>query len=160
RSVSPMELTLGVVGGFWTPRAAKQALWVVTQMTPGKSEELFKRMGNMAPSKSSLDRLPKLISERWEDDREKLEATLREGLKVPDGAVSIAVSLDGVFAPMEDSDVTQRRAQAAQEGRITKGPLGFREIGCATVSFCDEEGQCLGAIRMARSPEHKKPTLK
>jgi hypothetical protein len=32
RCVSPMELALGIIGfsgGFWTPRAAQQALWVV-----------------------------------------------------------------------------------------------------------------------------------
>ena len=40
-----MELVLGVVGDFWTPRAAQQALWVVTRMTPRKSAELFKRVG-------------------------------------------------------------------------------------------------------------------
>src|SRR4051794_8971047 len=45
RAVSPMELTLGIVGDFWTPRAAQQALWVVTQMTPKKAEELFERIG-------------------------------------------------------------------------------------------------------------------
>jgi hypothetical protein len=46
--------------------AAQQALWVVTQMTPKNTEDLFERVGNMTPSKSSLDRLPKLINERWE----------------------------------------------------------------------------------------------
>lgn len=160
RCVSPMELTMGVVGGFWTPRAAQQALWVVTQMTPKKAEELFGRVGNMGPSKSSLDRLPKVLSERWERDRSTFEGAMRDGLQIPDGSVSIAVSIDGVYAPMEDFDVTQRRAQAADEGRLTKGPLGYREIGCATVSFCDKEGELLGAIRLARSPEHKKKTLK
>lgn len=160
RAVSPMELTLGVVGDFWTPRAAQQALWVVTQMTPKKAEELFDRIGNMAPSKSSLDRLPKLIHERWEGQREPFEKALREGLVIPEGTASIAVSLDGVLAPMEDTSVTERRTDAATEGRITKGPLGYREVGCATVSFCDEKGDLLGAIRMARAPEPKKATLK
>lgn len=160
RCVSPMELTMGVVGGFWTPRAAQQALWVVAQMTPKKAAELFARVGNMDPSKSSLDRLPKLVSERWEADRSQFEQVLRDGLQIPDGTVSIAVSIDGVYAPMEDFDVTQRRAEAANEGRMTKGPLGYREVGCATVSFCDQAGELLGAIRMARSPESKKITLK
>jgi len=54
RCVSPMELTLGIVGDFWTPRAAKQALWVVSQMTAKKSAELFKRVGNMEPSKRKV----------------------------------------------------------------------------------------------------------
>jgi hypothetical protein len=158
--VSPLDLKVGVVGGFWTPKAAKQALWVVTQMTPAKAEELFTRVGNMDPSKSSLDRLPKLISEKWEKDRPKFEQAMRDGLQIPEGTVSIAVSIDGVYAPMEDFDVTKRRAEAADEGRLTKGPLGYREIGCATVSFCDGEGELIGALRMARSPEPKKQTLK
>jgi len=161
RCVSPMELTIGVIGDFWTPRAAEQALWVVTQMTPKKGEELFARVGNMDPSKSSLDRLPKLVAERWEDDREAFEAKLREGLQLPEGTVSIAVSLDGVLAPIDGANSpTEVRAHAAEEGRLSKGPAGYREASCATVSFCDEKGDLLGAIRMARAPESKKTTLK
>ena len=160
RAVSPLELTLGVVGDFWTPRAAQQALWVVTQMTPKKAAELFERVGNMDPSTSSLGRLPKLIAERWEQDRVSLEGRLREGLTIPEGAVSIAVSLDGVLAPMEDTEVTRRRLDAAAEGRITQGPLGYREVGCGSISFCDEKGDLLAAIRLARAPERKKATLK
>ena len=77
-------------------------------MTPKKAEDLFERVGNMAPSKSSLDRLPKHIAERWETDRASLEAKLREGLTIPEGTVSIAVSLDGVLAPMEDTEAGRR----------------------------------------------------
>jgi len=161
RCVSPMELQLGIIGDFWTPRAAQQALWVVTQMTPKKSEELFERVGNMDPSKSSIDRLPKLLSERWEGDRAALEAALRDGLEIPEGTVSIAVSLDGVLAPIDGGNSpTQVRADAAAEGRTSKGPAGYREAGCATVAFCDAKGDLLGAIRMARAPETKKATLK
>ena len=161
RCVSPMELTLGVIGDFWTPRAAQQALWVVTQMTPKKGEELFERVGNMGPSKSTLDRLPKLLAERWEDNREEFEKALRDGLVIPEGSASIAVSLDGVLAPIDGGNrPTDVRAQAASEGRLSKGPAGYREVGCATVSFCDEKGDLLGAIRIARAPETKKATLK
>ena len=84
RALVPMELNTGIVGGFWTPMAARQAAWVVSQMTPQTAEELFARVGNMAPSKSSLDRLPKLLAERWNDDRKGFEATLREAMTVPD----------------------------------------------------------------------------
>jgi hypothetical protein len=160
RCVSPMELTVGVVGDFWTPRAAQQALWVVTQMTPGKAAELFDRVGSMAPSKTSLDRLPKRIAARWEGDRERLEAALREGLVIPEGAVSIAVSLDGVLAPMEGADPIAHRAAAEAAGHVAKGPAGYREVGCATVGFCDAEGELLGAVRLARAPEANKATLK
>jgi len=160
-SVSPMELRLGIVGEFWTAKAAKTALWVVAQMTPQKAEALFKRVGGMTPSKSSLDRLPKLVAERWEQDREGHEAALREAIVIPEGTKSIAVSLDGVLAPIDGgkSPVAVRNT-AAQEGRVSKGPAGYREVGCATISFCDGQGDMLGAIRMARTPERNKRTLK
>ena len=51
-----------------------------------------------------------------------------------------------------------RPAQAA--GRATKGPAGFREVGCGTVSYYDGEGERLGTLRMGRMPEANKATLK
>ena len=121
----------------------------------------FERVGNMTPSKSSLDRLPKLISERWEDDREEFERALRDGFEIPEGSASIAISLDGVLAPIDGANrPTEVRAEAAAEGRISKGPAGYREASCATLSFCDEKGDLIGAVRLARAPETKKATLK
>jgi len=158
--VSPVERRLGIID-FWTPKAAKQALWVVAQMTPGKAAETFATIGSMAPSKSSLDRLPKKLSEVWEASREEHEAALRDALVVPEGAVSVAVSLDGVLAPIDGGNrPTEVRDVAAREGRISKGPAGYREVGCATLSFCDEKGDMLGAVRMARAPQPNKRTLK
>jgi hypothetical protein len=55
---------------------------------------------------------------------------------------------------------TEVRAQAASDGRVSKGPAGYREVGCATVALCDDKGDLLGAVRMARAPEMKKATLK
>jgi hypothetical protein len=73
----------------------------------------------------------------------------------------VAVSIDGVLAPVDGgSSPTAVRAEAAAEGRISKGPAGYREVGCATMSFCDDKGDLISAIRMGRSPEHKKATLK
>lgn len=160
RALTPMELRTGVIGGFWTPHAARQAAWVVAQMTPQLGEELFERVGNMAPSKSSLDRLPKTLAERWDEDRAAFEAALRETMIVPARAVSVAVSIDGVLAPMKDTDPVGTRARTAERGQITKGPAGYREIGCATLSFCDDEGNLISAVRMARMPEPKKATVK
>jgi len=159
-SVAPLDARVGVIGGRWTPLAAKQATWVVSQMTPQLGEELFERMGNMTPSKSSLDRLPKSLSARWESDRESFEETLREAIEIPEGTVTVAVSLDGVLAPMKDTDPVGTRERAAEEGKLAKGPAGYREVGCAALSFCDGEGKMLAAIRMARMPEPHKATLK
>jgi hypothetical protein len=160
RAIVPMELRLGVVEGFWTPEAAKQAAWVVSQMTPKVGEELFERLGTMTPSKSSLDRLPKALSARWEDERLRFERTLREAEVVPAKAVSVAVSLDGVLVPMKDGGAVEKRQQTAEQGHLTRGPAGYREVGVGTLSFYDAEGEMLSAIRIGRMPEAKKLTLK
>ena len=160
RAIVPLELRIGIIEGFWTPLAARQGAWVVSQMVPKLGEELFERIGNMTPSKSTLDRLPKALSERWEADRRHFEEALREGDLVPPEAVSAAVSLDGVLVPTQDGDGPAKRAQMAAEGRVAQGPAGYREVGCATVSFCDAEGEMISAIRIGRMPEPNKATLK
>jgi hypothetical protein len=160
-ALAALDLKLGIVEGFWTTRAAEQASWVVTQMTPQKAEDLFGRVGNMEPSKSSLDRLPKALGERWEAEREKYEQVLREAIVVPEEAYSIALSIDGVLAPIDGgASPTEVRASAASEGRRSKGPAGYREMGCATLAFCDVKGDLISAIRFGRGPESKKLTLK
>ncbi len=161
KAVAALEVRLGVVGGFWTPEAAKNGAWVVSQMTPKKAEELFQRVGAMAPSKSSLDRLPKALSEQWERDRERHEQTLREAIMIPEGTHAVAVSLDGVMAPVDGGNrPTDVRNAAAAKGKLTKGPAGYRELGCATLTFCDDQGDLISAIRFGRGPETKKSTLK
>jgi hypothetical protein len=160
-ALAALDLRLGIVEGFWTQRAASQASWVVTQMTPGQGAKLFARVGNMAPSKSSLDRLPKALGERWESDREGHEQVLREALVIPEQAASVAVSIDGVLAPIDGAtSPTAVRADAAAQGRLSKGPAGYREVGCATLAFCDDKGDLLAAVRFGRGPEPKKLTLK
>ena len=69
RSVCPLELNAGIIEGYWTPLAAKQASWAVAHLTPKESEELFEMLGNMTPSKSTLDRLPKALGAHWEAHR-------------------------------------------------------------------------------------------
>jgi hypothetical protein len=155
-AMSVVDARTGIVEGRWTPLAAKQATWMVSQMTPQLAEEAFRRLGSMQPSKSSLDRLPKALSARWESDRETFEETLRDSLEIPSDTATVVVSLDGVLAPMKDADAVGTRQRAADEGKLTKGPAGYREVGCATLSFCDAEGDMLAAIRMARMPEAHK----
>ncbi len=160
RAIVPLELRIGIIEGFCTPLAAQQAVWVVSQMVPKLGEELFTRMGNMTPSKSTLDRLPKALSERWEADRRHFEEALRTGDVVPREAVSVAVSLDGVLVPTTDGNGPAKRAQMADEGRPAQGPAGYREVGCGTLSFCDADGKMIAAVRIGRMPQPNKTTLK
>ena len=159
-STAALDGRLGIIEGFWTPLAAQQAAWVVSQMSPQQGHELLERMGNMAPSKAALDRLPKDLLTRFEQNAEEFESVLREAMVVPQDTATIAISLDGVLVPMVDGEAEQTRQRAAEEGKLSKGPAGYREAGCATISFCDGSGEMISAIRFGRMPEAKKQKLK
>ena len=140
RAVAALERRVGIVEGYWTPLAARQGAMLVSHLTPRDAEQVLATLGHMRPSKSSLDRLPKALSARWEARREVFEATVREAsVEVPDAARAVVVSLDGVMAPMRG---------------------GYREASCATVSLVDEAGERLHSVRMGRMPESHKATLK
>jgi hypothetical protein len=156
----PMELRAGMIEGFFTPLAARMGLWAVTHLTPGESELMFRELGGMNPSRSSLDRLPKGLSEKWEERRTEFESELRAQEEAVAGAVVLAVSLDGVMAAMKDGQREARREQSRQEGKQTRGPSGYREVGCGSVSHYDPTGERLRTMRNARMPESKKRTLK
>lgn len=152
RAVCPMELGAGIVEGYWTPLAAKQAAWTVAHLTPKEGEALFATLGGMRPSRSSLDRLPKRLSEKWEKHRRGFESRLRSEEAVPRAAVSVAVSLDGVKIPVKGGENTP--------GKCWRGAYKYQEVGCATLSLYDSHGERLRTVRMARMPENYKKTVK
>jgi hypothetical protein len=52
--------------------------------------------------------------------------------------------------------------EAAKERGVCKqlrGPAGYREVGCGTVTLYDEEAKRLSTVRSGRAPEYKKKTL-
>jgi hypothetical protein len=156
KSICPLELRAGIVGGHWTPRAARQAAYVMAHLTPGNSEALFDELGSMRPSRSSLDRLPKGLSPHWEAHRCEWETALRAQETVPEEATVVAISVDGVTVRMKDGG---RRPKRDLPGKHASGPTGQKEAGCGTVALYDEEGIRLQTIRYGRMPESKKVTL-
>lgn len=157
RAICPLNLEAGIVEGVWTPLAARVMARAAASTTPKEAAELFKELGGMKPSSSSLDRLPKRLSENWEEKRELIEDELRSEETIPAAAVALGVSLDGVQVPMKDGDRAEKRSQ---EEKRPQGPAGFKEVGCGTVSLYNGEGNRLETKRFARMPEHKKETLK
>jgi hypothetical protein len=156
KSICPFELRAGIVRGLFTPRAARQGVFVAAHVTPREAAGIFAEIGNMRPSRSTLDRLPKELSAHWETHREIWEEALREMETIPDEATVLAVSLDGVMAPMKDAGRVEKRSQADKQA---KGPAGYREFGCGTVSYYSQERERLATIRYGRMPEYKKTTL-
>jgi len=81
---------------------------------------------------------------------------LREEESVSAAATVIAISVDGVMAPIRGAD---KREKAEKAGKHASGPRGYKEVGCGTVSLYDAEAQRLSTVRYARMPESKKVTL-
>ena len=156
RSICPLELRAGIINGYFTPRAARQAGFVMAQLTSGESEALFDELENMRPSRSSLDRLPKALSPHWESHRTEWEAALREQETVPSATAIVAISVDGVMAPIKGSDKSDKQNQP---GKHASGPAGYKEVGCGTVVLYDDQTERLQTVRYARMPENKKATL-
>lgn len=158
KSICPLELRVGIVRGYWTPRAARQATFTLAHLTPGDSEALFAELDGMRPTRPSLDRLPKEWSTHWEAHRQDWEAALRAQETVPIEAVVAAFSVDGVLAPMKAGAAT-RQAKRDESGKHASGPAGHQEVGCGTVALYDAHGERLETVRYGRMPESKKPTL-
>jgi hypothetical protein len=156
KSICPLELRAGIIAGHFTPRAARQAAFVMAHLTPGESEALFDELGAMQPSRSSLDRLPKVLSEHWEQQRPEWEAAIRAQETIPAEATVIAISVDGVMAPMKGPG---RCAKRDLPGKHASGPAGNKEVGCGTVVLYEAEGERLQTVRYGRMPESKKVTL-
>ena len=156
RSICPLELRAGIINGYFTPRAARQAGFVMAQLTSGESEALFDELENMRPSRSSLDRLPKVLSSHWESQRAEWETALREQETVPVAAAVVAISVDGVMAPIKGGDKNDKQDRP---GKHASGPMGYKEVGCGTVVLYDDQTERLQTVRYARMPEKKKVIL-
>jgi len=156
RSICPLELQAGIVGGYSTPRAARQAAFAVAHLTPGNSEALFDELGGMQPSRPSLDRLPKELSVHWEAHRREWEEVLCAQETVPDETSAIAISVDGVTVRMKGGD---RNSKRDRPGKHASGPTGHQEAGCGAVVLYNQEGERLQTVRYGRMPENRKITL-
>jgi hypothetical protein len=157
RHVCPLEMQAGIVAGYFTPAAARVGAYVSAQLVPAIGAELFAELGGMQPSASELGRLPKELSVQWEAHRAEWEAQLRSLESVPPTAVTLAISLDGVLAPMRG--VTPEPAEPEAEPKQPKGPRGYQEVGCGTISLYDAAGERLQTVRYGRMPEKNKLTL-
>jgi hypothetical protein len=152
KSIIPLELQAGIIEGYWTPTAAKNAVWALAHLTPQEVEDMLLQFGAMNPSRSSLDRLPKALNQRWEPQTVTYHEQLIADEVVPKNAISFSVSLDGVMVGMKPDTLLK--------GSTKPMKTEWREASCGTISFFDVEGERISTIQYGQMPEHKKVTLK
>jgi hypothetical protein len=103
KSICPLELGAGIIGGLHTPVLARQVTDLMGHLTSEATSQVCTELGIAGPSSSTCDRLPKRLSAVWASHRAPWEDTLREQEWVAADAAVVAVSLDGVMVPDKDS---------------------------------------------------------
>jgi hypothetical protein len=173
----PLELRLGMVEGRYTPQVARVLTRATALMTAGEAEQFLAEVGVAKVSKSTIHRAPRAIAARYETMREQIQKELRESDDIPDEAVTVQVSLDGVMVPQdgEEAQPRGRRTEEPQPPRheVRYGPVNtggpaendnhagraWHEGSVGTVAFWDKDGQHLKTIYLGRMPESGKGTL-
>lgn len=167
--ICPMELQAGIVEGFWTPSAARIGSYVTAQLSPYQGEKLFEEFGHLKPSKSSLGRLSTHLGETWDSAHEQPEPIFSQAIEIPEEAVTVSASLDGIMIPLNKKIENGYQAPKLidnpsdaekKEHEIKKDKAFYREASCAAINFYDIEGKRLKTIRFARMPEAGKGRLK
>lgn len=169
QSICPLELQAGMIEKFWTPSAARLGCYVTAHLSPYQGEKLFQEFGHLQPSKSSLTRLSTQLGEKWDEELRQLEQALCCDIAIPEEAVTVSVSLDGIMIPLNKK--IENGYQAPELGdnpsdkekkdyEEKKEKAFYREASCAAINFYDEEGERLSTLRFGRMPEGGKKTLK
>lgn len=165
----PLELQAGIIEDYWTPSAARLSCYVTAQLSPYQGEKLFKEFGYLQPSKSALGRLSTQLGETWDAEKTSLEQMLYKEITIPENAVTVSASLDGIMIPLNKKVengyqapelVDKPSEEERKEYQEKKAKAFYREASCAAINFYDEEGERLKTLRFGRMPEEGKKTLK
>jgi hypothetical protein len=177
----PLELRLGIVEGRYSPQAARLLTRAVAVMTSEEAEGWLKEAGVATVSRSTIDRLPKAVAARYERNREVIEQAVREEDEIPDDAVVVQVSLDGVMVPQDgehakprgrktetpelprhekryssEQSETTRAVPAAEDGAEGRA---WHEAFVGTIAFWNAEGEHLKTTYIGRMPESGHETV-
>jgi hypothetical protein len=169
RCICPLELQAGIIEGFWTPSAARLGCYVTAQLSPYQGEKLFNEFGGLHPSKTALGHLSSALGETWESEQAQLVQLFCTDINIPENAVTLSASLDGIMIPLNKETVNGYQAprlvdnpseQDKKDHQEKQTKAFYREASCAAINFYDEEGERLKTIRFGRMPEAGKKVLK
>lgn len=175
--VVPLDLRLGIVERRYTPQVARLLSRATALMPSEEAEGWLQEAGVAMVSRSTLDRIPKAVAARYERNREAIERAIREEDEVPDGAIVVQVSHDGVMVPQDGEHAGRRgrKTEVAQPARHEQrygaatqtvpadedGEQGraWHEAFVGTLAFWDAEGRHLKTIYVGRMPESGHETV-
>ncbi len=130
-AVFPADERFGVIGGFWSPYAARLGSLSMALASAKDCEGLFREQGGMQPSATGLNHLVETLDFAWDVAQEKALDVIRQEEGVPKKAATVAVSIDGAMLGM-------RKEKAAPDQGDPPRPAGFREASSGTVSLKED----------------------
>jgi hypothetical protein len=87
--------------------------------------------------------------------RSSAEGQLLIGTRTPSSETATITASAGTVSCAQDGG--QKQATRAR-GILAKGPAGYNEASCGTLSFYDRKGELLQTQQIGRMPEQKKTT--
>ena len=141
---------------------------VTAQASLVSGREAIKEFGHLY-SKSALSRLSDAARRNRESEQTKLERLFCADITIPENAVTVSASLDGIMIPLnkEAANVYQApelvdHPSEQREARLSgkKAKAFYRKQAGAAINFYDEEGERLKTIRFGRMPEGAKKRSK
>lgn len=148
-AVVPADEAAGLIGGRFTPLAARQLLLLHSRMPLRETASAMRELGPVRCAESTIESLALAFGEEWGRVRGEALKEIRAREALPAGRVAqIVVQLDGVFIRMKEN-----------QGDGGREPACFREASTGVVMLRDGEGRCLRRIYAARMPEAGKASL-
>ena len=144
-TVVPLERLAGIVAGRWTPLAAVAVAHLLQDEPSRDALETCKVLKVLPYSRCSLERGGQQVGEAWENIREEAEEHLATSFEVPPNATSLAVSVDRVALPMEESRGTDAKGKEKIE-------VVYRMAYCGIWTLYDADGTALHSTRYGRMP--------
>ncbi len=158
-TVVALDLQAGLVEGATPTMAYRVALGYAKDHSRSVVEDM--RASHRAPpSRTKLEAMSKRIGAEVKLHAPRIEAYLRQGERLPEGAVGLSVGLDRTAVPMEEKRTddqapkTRRKERTKPYERTPPPPIdvNYHMAYMGTVSITDQDGDILVARRYAASP--------
>jgi hypothetical protein len=159
-SVVPLELLAGLIERA-TPALAYSVTLGYAEAELRCYAESMEAAHRELPSRSTLERMAKAIGTEARAATPRIEAYLRQGELVPDGANGVSLGMDRTAVPMEEDrplgapPKTRRKPRTKPYARAQPDPIdvNYRMAYVGTFSIVDSDGEELVTRRYTALPE-------
>lgn len=152
KTVDPVSLRVGAVGGGWLPSTAQAMAHDLQRCSSREAESSARVHMRLMYSHTSFQEVGHKVGELYVAAHADIEDALIETYEIPLEAKSVSVSLDRVSVPMEEP---RPRPVGRPKKGAAKRPVSrkFRMAYCGTVTLQNKDGKTLHTIRYGRMPK-------